>query len=49
MDRNIFKNDGRLKIIKNDRVYVLPDGWELDDAGSYDFFFEVTGQGFCSW
>lgn len=41
MDRNIFKNDGRLKIIKNDRVYVLPDGWELDDVGSYDFSLKL--------
>ena len=46
MDRNIFKNDGRLKIIKNDRVYVLPDGWELDDAGSYDFSLKLQDRAF---
>lgn len=46
MDRNIFKNDGRLKIIKNDRVYVLPDGWELDDVGSYDFSLKLQDRAF---
>ena len=46
MYRNIFENDGRLKIIKNDRVYVLPDGWELDDAGSYDFSLKLQDRAF---
>lgn len=46
MYRNVFENDGRLKIIKNDRVYVLPDGWELDDAGSYDFSLKLQDRAF---
>lgn len=46
MDRDIFKNDGKLKIVKNDKDYILPDGWELDDVGNYDFSLKLQDKAF---
>lgn len=46
MGRNIFENDGRLKIIKDDKTFVLSDGWELDDIGSYVFSLKLQDKAF---
>lgn len=46
MERNIFENDGRLKIIKDGKTFVLSDGWELDDVGSYDFSLKLQDKAF---
>lgn len=46
MERDIFKKDGCLKIVKADKVYTLPDGWELDDIGSYDFSLKLQDKAF---
>ena len=29
--------ENNLKILKDNHEYVLPTGWSLADAGSYDF------------
>lgn len=44
--RDVFKNDGKLTIIKDGSVYTLPDGWELDDVGSYDFSLKLQDKAF---
>lgn len=44
--RDVFNNDGKLTIIKDGSVYTLPDGWELDDVGSYDFSLKLQDKAF---
>ena len=35
-----------LEIIKNSNVYILPVGWALTEAGSYDFRLQLTDKSF---
>ncbi|MHC1714947.1 MAG: phage tail protein [Acidaminococcaceae bacterium] len=35
-----------LEIIKNSNVYILPVGWALAEAGSYDFRLQLTDKSF---
>ena len=48
--------ENNLKILKDNHEYVLPTGWSLADAGSYDFnnkiyiknkFFEIDNPLIC--